>query len=72
MQIQEIEHEVSKLAPRERAIIAEHILESLEPKENYSDLWLEESKQRYKMFCEGKFTAISANDAFKKAFAALK
>ena len=72
MQIQEIENEVLKLSPHDRAIIAEHILESLETKEDYAESWLEEAKKRYSMFCEGKLTAIPAEQAFEKAFASIK
>jgi hypothetical protein len=35
-------------------------------------LWVAESRKRYASYKKGKTVAVSADEAFKKAFAALK
>jgi putative addiction module component (TIGR02574 family) len=63
-----------KLAPKERAILAERLiksLDSLEGSEN-EQLWLEEAERRYKGYRKGKISARSANDVLREARAVIK
>ncbi|MFA6293783.1 MAG: addiction module protein [Victivallales bacterium] len=75
---QNIERQVLKLDQKKRAYLAEKLIYSLEkgtseedPKE-IEKLWVSESKKRYASYKKGKSTAVSSDEAFKKAFASLK
>lgn len=67
--IQEIENEVLSLPPQERAIIAEHIIRSLDDEEDpeVERLWIAEAERRYKEYKEGKVKARPAPLVFKEA-----
>ena len=67
--IQEIENEVLSLPPQERAIIAEHIIRSLDDEEDpeVERLWIAEAERRYKEYKEGKVKARPASIVFKEA-----
>lgn len=67
--IQEIENEVLSLPPHERAIIAEHIIRSLDDEEDpeVERLWIAEAERRYKEYKEGKVKARPAATVFKEA-----
>lgn len=67
--IQEIENEVLSLPPQERAIIAEHIIRSLDDEEDpeVERLWIAEAERRYKEYKEGKVKARPAALVFKEA-----
>ena len=67
--IQEIENEVLSLPPQERAIIAEHIIRSLDDEEDpeVERLWIAEAERRYKEYKEGKVKARPASLVFKEA-----
>jgi hypothetical protein len=63
-----------KLAPKERAILAERLitsLDSLNESEN-EHLWVEEAERRYKGFRKGKITARLAKDVLHDARIAIR
>jgi hypothetical protein len=74
---QDIERKVLKLDQKKRAYLAEKLIYSLnkdteqDPKE-IEKLWVSESRKRYAAYKKGKIAAVSADEAFKKAFASLK
>ena len=67
--IQELENELLSLPPQERAIIAEHIIRSLDDEEDteVEQLWIAEAERRYKEYKEGKVKARPASLVFKEA-----
>jgi hypothetical protein len=72
--LKQCEANALKLAPKERAILAERLitsLDSLEGAEN-EQLWLEEAEQRYKVYRKGKIAARPARDVLREARAAIK
>ena len=62
----EIEREVMELPPRERALLVEHLLATLDKDEdtNAEELWLQEAERRYDNYRAGKIGAKSANQVF--------
>ena len=74
MSTEELEVEALRLAPRERARLAQKLLESLE---NLSDdenarLWLEEAERRDRAWDLDPTMGRPANDVFRDASARLK
>ena len=67
--IQELENELLSLPPQERAIIAEHIIRSLDDEEDteVEQLWIAEEERRHKEYQEGKVKARPAALVFKEA-----
>lgn len=67
--IQEIENEVLALPPQERAIIAEHIIRSLDDEEDpdVERLWIAEAERRYKEYKEGNVKTRPSALIFKEA-----
>ena len=71
--IQEIEEDALKLSSHERALLAEHLISSLEDEEDAEAerLWIEEAERRYREYKEGKIKARPAAQVFKEAFSKL-
>lgn len=71
--IQEIEEKALKLPSSERALLAEHLISSLEAEEDAEAelLWVNEAERRYKEYKEGKVKARPASQVFKEAFSRL-
>lgn len=71
--IQEIEEKALKLSSHERALLAEHLISSLESKEDAEAerLWIEEAERRYREYKEGEVKARPAEQVFKEAFSKL-
>ncbi len=71
--IQEIEKKALKLSSHERALLAEHLISTLEDKEDAEAerLWIEEAECRYREYKEGKVKAKSPGQVFKEAFSKL-
>jgi toxin ParE1/3/4 len=66
--LKQCEGNALKLAPKDRAILAERLissLDSLEGPEN-EQLWLEEAERRYKGYRKGKIPARLARDVLRK------
>ena len=72
--IEKIEREVFRLPSHERALLAEHLISSLDDEENPEAemLWIEEAEHRYKKYKEGKVKTKSAEMVFKEARSKLK
>ncbi|MDA8083770.1 MAG: addiction module protein [Nitrospiraceae bacterium] len=65
----EIEARALLLSPRERAILAEHLIDSLD-KEEDSDAekwWIEEAERRFREYKEGIIETRPADLVFKEA-----
>ena len=63
------EAQALKLSPEERALLAEHLLASLnaqEDKEN-EQVWLQEANGRYQEYKQGNMTARVAEDVLRDA-----
>lgn len=73
LDIHEIEEKALKLSSQERALLAEHLISSLEDKEDAEAerLWIEEAEHRYREYREGKVKAKPADQVFKDAFSKL-
>ncbi len=71
--IHEIESKALKLSSRERALLAEHLISSLENNEDADAerLWIDEAERRYREYKEGKVKARPAFQVFKDAFTKL-
>jgi putative addiction module component (TIGR02574 family) len=71
--LQEIEEKALNLSSTERAILAEHLISSLEDEEDVEAerLWINEAERRYREYKEGKVKARPAAQVFKEAFSKL-
>ncbi len=67
--VKEIEKEALRLSSRERALLAEHLISSLDEQVDpeAERLWVEEAERRYREYKEGKVKAKSAKAVFKEA-----
>lgn len=72
--LNEIENESLKLSLHERAILAEHLIESIEPGDNIvsEELWVEEAEKRYQAYRAGKIKGKLADKVFKQAYERFK
>lgn len=73
MTIADLEAQVLQLAPKERARIAQRLLESLEApsQEEIESLWLDEAERRDKALDEDPSRAIPADEVLREARARL-
>ena len=72
--LKECETQALKLPPKERAILAEHLiasLDSLDDSEN-EHLWLEEADRRYQEYKKGNISARPAEDVLREARSVIK
>jgi putative addiction module component (TIGR02574 family) len=69
LKIKEIEEEALRLTSHDRALLAEHLINSLDDTEDQEveRLWVEEAERRYKAYKEGKIKAKPAELVFKEA-----
>lgn len=60
--INEIENEALNLPLKDRAILAEHLIESLDEGEDVDaeELWLQEAEKRYQKYRDGKTSSKPA------------
>lgn len=72
--VKEIEKEALRLDPQERAILAEHLINSLDVDDDpdAERLWIEEAERRYKEYKEGRIATKSAEMVFREARAKYK
>ncbi len=72
--LNEIEDESLKLSLHERAILVEHLIESIDPGDNsdFEKLWVEEAEERYQAYRAGKFKGKPADKVFKQAYERFK
>ncbi len=63
-----------QLSSDERAVLAEHLIHSLDEEEDpdAERLWVAEAEQRYKEYKEGKIKTKPATEVFKEARSKLK
>ncbi len=63
-----------KLPLKERAVLAEHLISSLDDFDEQENerLWIEESERRYQEYKKGNISAKSADAVFRNAFKRLK
>ena len=72
--LEDIEKSILELPAWERALLAEHLIESLDtltPQENET-LWLEEARVRYESYKNGHSTARPAEDVFSDLYKRLQ
>ena len=73
-ELKEFETQALKLESQDRAILAEHLIASLDDLDIAENerLWLEEADRRYREYKKGTITARSAEDVLREARAALQ
>ncbi len=66
--MKKIEEEILNLPPQERALLAEHLLNSLDEDEDpeAEKLWIAEAERRYQAFKQGKVKGIPADKVFRE------
>jgi putative addiction module component (TIGR02574 family) len=66
--LKKIEEEILDLPPQERALLAEHLLNSLDEEEDpeAEKLWIVEAERRYQAYKQGKVKGIPADKVFKE------
>lgn len=66
---QECEAQALRLPARERAMLAEHLIKSLDELDDaeIERLWVEEADRRYQAFKRGEISARSAEDVMREA-----
>lgn len=69
MQTAELEHQVLELEPRDRARLAQILLESLEElsEQEIEELWLDEAERRVRAIAEGKMELLPADEVMEEA-----
>lgn len=72
--IKELEQEALSLPIEDRALLVEHLINSLDTEEDpeVERLWIAETERRYKEYKEGKVKAIPAEEVFKAVRSRLK
>jgi len=72
--LQKIESLAMHLEPTDRALLAEHLIASLdiEKDENVDELWAREAEARYEAYKRGETESVSAEVALAKAREKLK
>ena len=73
----EIEEAALALPPRDRAILAEHLITSLDGEKgedfvDYDEMWLKEAESRYQAYRAGRLTSRPASDVVRDAIAKLQ
>jgi len=72
--LQEIEEQAMHLDQAERALLAEHLIASIDSGDDIDaeELWLKEAERRYQAYRNGHATASPADEVFLRAAQALK
>ena len=67
--LSELEAELLQLPPNDRALLANHLLASLESEDDgdVEQAWLEEAERRYRAYREGKMGARPADEVLRDA-----
>ena len=73
MTVEEVENQAMRLSVRERAVLVERLLASLEgdATENVEAAWLDEARRRRSAFRSGQIPAVPADSAIRDARAKL-
>ena len=72
--LKQCEAHALKLAPKERAILAERLITSLDSINETENerLWVEEAERRYKGYRKGRITARPVEDVLRDARTAIR
>ena len=72
--VAELEQEARHLPIRDRALLAQHLIASIDPGEDVDaeTAWLEEAERRYQAYRQGRLAAKPAEQVFREAKAKLK
>ena len=67
--LNEVERDAMKLSHQERAILAEHLLATLDPGDDVDteELWLQEAERRYEGYRVGRIASKPAEQVFEDA-----
>jgi len=65
-----IKKQAMKLSPSERALLAQHLIKSLEELDKIENerLWVEEAERRYREYKKGRVSSRSSKEVFRDAF----
>lgn len=74
LSLKKIEEEALRLPDEERALLAEHLITTLDTGEdlNAEKAWIAEAEKRYEAYKEGKLKSKPAEEVFEEAFKKLK
>ena len=67
MSIQEIESQALQLPPGERALLAQHLIASLDDENEIEQAWGDEVERRWKGLVSGEVTAIPVAEVLAEA-----
>ena len=72
--VAELEREARRLPEQERALLAQHLIASIDPGEDVDAeaAWLEEAERRYQAYRQGKLAAKPVDQVFREAKSQLK
>lgn len=72
--VAELEREARRLPEQERALLAQHLIASIDPGEDIDAeaAWLEEAERRYQAYRQGKLSAKPVAEVFREAKSQLK
>jgi putative addiction module component (TIGR02574 family) len=72
--VAELEREARHLPVHDRALLAQHLIASIDPGEDVDAeaAWLEEAERRYQAYRQGKLTAKPADQVLRDAKSRLK
>lgn len=72
--LQEIESEAMHLNPSERALLARHLIDSLDATGNtdVDELWIKEAEARYQAYLRGEMAAVPAEEVLARVRKNLK
>jgi putative addiction module component (TIGR02574 family) len=72
--VAELEREARRLSEQERALLAQHLIASIDPGQDVDAeaAWLEEAERRYQAYRQGKLTAKPVDQVFREAKSQLK
>jgi len=74
LQLMECEEQAIRLPPPERAVLAEHLIASLDDLSGaqIEQMWLDEADRRYREYKNGSMSARPAQDVLRDARAAIR
>ena len=74
LKVNELEKEALRLDPRERALLAEHLISSLDVDDDpeAERLWIEEAERRYREYKQGGVKGKPAEMVLREALAKFK
>lgn len=68
MNKKELFNEAMKLKPKERALLVESLIKSLDqPDKVLDEIWADESEKRLQAYREGKLEGVPMDDIFKES-----